>query len=174
MKRNKWLSRKDSNLRLKLQRLQCYHYTTRQYQLLVCPNCQASDRFASVYVFSPRRHGSIPVVRKEITMKTLTIIGSTTNPIPQKGDEMSKQTLREGPMGKETTGERVPTLNSRSLSCLRLQYSTLFWFCQEVFQNFLKVFQKRGLLGKDNQQISLPLTSCKYSITQDSDFVKWF
>lgn len=24
---------------------------------------------------------------------------------------MSKQTLREGPMGKETTGERVPTLS---------------------------------------------------------------
>ena len=81
MKWNKWLSRKDSNLRLKFQRLQCYHYTTRQYRLLVCPSCQASDRFASVYVFSPRRHGAFPVVRKEITMKTLTVIGSTTNPI---------------------------------------------------------------------------------------------
>ena len=55
---------------------------TRQYQLLVCPSCQASDRFVSVCAFSPRRHGSVPVVRKEITMKTLTIIGSTTNPIP--------------------------------------------------------------------------------------------
>lgn len=44
-------------------------------------------------------------------MKTLTIIGSTTNPTPQKGDEMSKQALREGPMGKETIGEREQTLS---------------------------------------------------------------
>lgn len=33
---------------------------TRQYQLLVCPSCQASDRFVSVYVFSPRSHRSFP------------------------------------------------------------------------------------------------------------------
>ena len=79
--------------RFRFQRPTDFCYPNRQYQLLVCPSCQASDRFVSVCVFSPRSHRSFPVVRKEITMKTLTIIGSTTNPIPQKGDEMSKQAL---------------------------------------------------------------------------------
>lgn len=50
--------------------------------LLVFPSRQASDRFVSVYVFSPRGHGSFPVVRKEVTMKITSVIGSTTNPIP--------------------------------------------------------------------------------------------
>ena len=44
---------------------------------------------------------SLHAGRKEATMKTTAVIGSTTNPIPYKGGEMSKQTLREGPMGKE-------------------------------------------------------------------------
>ncbi len=52
------------------------------------PNCQCLFHShgvvspANVCVFSPHRHGSIPVVRKEITMNTIATIGSTTNPTP--------------------------------------------------------------------------------------------
>ena len=148
MKRSKWLSRKDSNLRLKLQRLQCYHYTTRQYQSPVCPSCQASDRFASVYVFSPRRHGAFPVVRKEITMKTLTVIGSTTNPISQKGDEMSKAGPSRGTDGKgdhrrESTDLKQPV---PLLSALIVQHTFLVLSrgFRKKFLGFLKVFSERS------------------------------
>ena len=60
-----------------------------------------------------RALATLHAVRKETTMKTTAVIGSTTNPIPYKGGEMSKQTLREGPMGKvvKTIGERKQTLS---------------------------------------------------------------
>ena len=90
---------------------------------------------ANVCVLFPHRqphlsggHGSFPVVRKEITPKITAAIGSTTNPIPYKGGEMSKQSVREGPMGKEKPSARKPTTlsgslsgkRSETLSCLRL------------------------------------------------------
>ena len=69
----------------------------------------------SVCVLFPRRHRSIPVVRKKMTMNTIQQSGAPPTRRHRKEVKMSKQTLREGPMGKETTGERIQTL-SGSLS----------------------------------------------------------
>ena len=60
MKRNKWLSMMVLPQRFRFQRPTDFCYPNRQYQLLVCPSCQASDRFVSVCVFSPRSHRSFP------------------------------------------------------------------------------------------------------------------
>ena len=88
------LDRKDTRL---FPSCQCLSTVKRPTALLAC-------------VYS-RALATLHAVRKENTMKTTAVIGSTTNPIPYKGGEMSKQTLREGPMGKETTGERIQTLS---------------------------------------------------------------
>ena len=78
------LDRKDTRL---VPSRQCLSTVKRPPALLAC-------------VYS-RALATLHAVRKEPTMKTTAVIGSTTNPIPYKGGEMSKQTLREGPMGKE-------------------------------------------------------------------------
>ena len=78
------LDRKDTRL---FPSCQCLSTVKRPPALLAC-------------VYS-RALATLHAVRKETTMKTTAVIGSTTNPIPYKGGEMSKQTLREGPMGKE-------------------------------------------------------------------------
>ena len=78
------LDRKDTRL---VPSRQCLSTVKRPPALLAC-------------VYS-RALATLHAVRKETTMKTTAVIGSTTNPIPYKGGEMSKQTLREGPMGKE-------------------------------------------------------------------------
>ena len=78
------LDRKDTRL---VPSRQCLCTVKRPPALLAC-------------VYS-RALATLHAVRKETTMKTTAVIGSTTNPIPYKGGEMSKQTLREGPMGKE-------------------------------------------------------------------------
>lgn len=78
------LDRKDTRL---VPSRQCLSTVKRPPALLAC-------------VYS-RALATLHAVRKENTMKTTAVIGSTTNPIPYKGGEMSKQTLREGPMGKE-------------------------------------------------------------------------
>ena len=54
---------------------------------------------------------SLHAVRKEITMNTIQQSGAPPTRRHKKEVEMSKQTLREGPMGKETTGERIQTLS---------------------------------------------------------------
>ena len=54
---------------------------------------------------------SLHAVRKEITMNTIQQSGAPPTRYHIKEVEMSKQTLREGPMGKETTGERIQTLS---------------------------------------------------------------
>ena len=78
------------------------------------PNCQCLSTvkrppalLACVY---SRALATLHAVRKETTMKTTAVIGSTTNPIPYKGGEMSKQTLREGPMGKDNHRREGPDL----------------------------------------------------------------
>ena len=60
---------------------------------------------------------SLHAVRKEITMNTIQQSGAPPTRRHRKEVKMSKQTLREGPMGKvvKTIGEREQTL-SRSLS----------------------------------------------------------
>ena len=84
------------------------------------PNCQCLFHShgvifpANVCVFSPHRHRSIPVVRKEITMNSIATIGSTTNPTPYKGGENEQTDPPRGTYGKgKTTGERAQTLSSR-------------------------------------------------------------
>ena len=54
---------------------------------------------------------SLHAVRKEITMNTIQQSGAPPTRRHRKEVKMSKQTLREGPMGKETTGERIQTLS---------------------------------------------------------------
>ena len=78
------LDRKDTRL---VPSRQCLSTVKRPPALLAC-------------VYS-RALATLHAVRKEPTMKTAAVIGSTTNPIPYKRGEMSKQTLREGPMGKD-------------------------------------------------------------------------
>ena len=103
----------------------------------------------NVCVFFPHRqphlsggHRSFPVVRKEITMKITSVIGSTTNPIRGKR-VIGKQTLREGPVGKETTGERIQTL-SGSLSGKRSGSSPVYAYSithlSAIVKRVLKTF----------------------------------
>ena len=56
---------------------------------------------------------SLHAVRKEITMNTIQQSGAPPTRRHKKEAEMSKQTLREGPMGKETIGERSATLSGK-------------------------------------------------------------
>ena len=56
---------------------------------------------------------SLHAVRKEITMNTIQQSGAPPTRRHRNEVKMSKQTLREGPMGKETTGERIQTLSGR-------------------------------------------------------------
>lgn len=67
---------------------------------------------------------------------------------------MSKQTLREGPIGKETTGERSTTL-SDNLSGKRSSTSPVYAYsiAQQIrfVKGFLKLFGKffeRNIAGK--------------------------
>ena len=57
---------------------------------------------------------------------------------------MSKQTLREGPMGKETTGERIQTL-SGSLSGKRSGSSPVYAYSIAQQICFVKGFLKKSL-----------------------------
>ena len=130
------LDRKDTRL---VPSRQCLSTVKRPPALLAC-------------VYS-RALATLHAVRKETTMKTTAVIGSTTNPIPYKGGEMSKQTLREGPMGKENhrregelnlspLGTRQAPPSSDAPSCLRSYYSTAFCVCQGVFEKSLKSFPR--------------------------------
>ena len=66
----------------------------------------------SVCVLFPRRHRSIPVVRKKMTMNTIQQSGAPPTRHHRK-EIISKQTLREGPMERITTGERAQTLSDK-------------------------------------------------------------
>ena len=67
---------------------------------------------------------------------------------------MSKQTLREGPMGKETTGERIQTL-SNNLSGKRSGTSPVYAYSithlSAIVKGFSKLFEKffeKNIAGK--------------------------
>ena len=83
MKRNKWLSRLDSNQCNDGVKVRCL--TAWLLDNISCPSVRAVKRPTALSACMYSLHavtGLFPVVRKEITMKTLTVIGSTTNPIP--------------------------------------------------------------------------------------------
>ena len=69
--------------------------------------------------------------------------GSTTNPIRGKR-VFSKQTLREGPVGKETTGERIQTL-SGSLSGKRSGPSPVYAYIITHLSAIVKRFLEKSL-----------------------------
>ena len=88
------LDRKDARL---VPSCQCLSTVKRPPALLAC-------------VYS-RALATLHAVRKETTMKTIQQSGAPPTRRHRKEVKMSKQTLREGPMGKETTGERIQTLS---------------------------------------------------------------